>query len=91
MEVVIKMKGYSNETLNLWRLQSIDRALMAGRLVEPEFYEDTEKAIKEPNEKLFYETCERAKIFDQELIAHMWDIIEKAYSVYQGQSPGFLW
>ncbi len=78
------------------RLRSIDRALMAGRLVQPEFYEKTEKAIKGPEGKgpdkeLFLGVCRDAQISDKELIEHMWDMVVAARKVYMGQAPGQIW
>jgi hypothetical protein len=90
------MKAYSNEKLNMNRLQAMDRALMASRLVQPQFYEKTEKAIKGPdgkgpNKDLFLGVCKDARITDTELIEHMWDIVVAAKKVYMGQSPGIIW
>jgi hypothetical protein len=65
------MKAYSNEKLNMDRLRAMDRALMASRLVQPQFYEKTEKAIKGPkgpNKELFLDVCKDAQITDTELI-----------------------
>lgn len=79
------------------RLRAVDRALMASRLVQPQFYARTEKAIKgpkgrgPPNEKLFREVCGDAQITDEELINHMWNIVVAAKRVYMGQAPGIIW
>lgn len=90
------MKAYSNEKLNMMRLQAMDRALMAGRLVQPEFYQKTEEAIrgpdgKGPNRQLFLETCKAAQITDTELIGHMWEIVVAAKKVYMSHAPGQIW
>ena len=81
--------------MNIDRLRSIDRALMAGRLVQPELYDKTEKAIKNTDEKRskkeFYDVCRDAKITDMELVDHMWEIVVAARSVYMGQAPGIIW
>jgi hypothetical protein len=85
---------YSNQKLNMDRLRAIDRALMAGRLVQPQFYEKTEKAIKGPkgpNKDLFLDVCKDAQITDTELIEHMWDIVVAAQKVYMGHAPGQIW
>jgi hypothetical protein len=88
------MKAYSNEKLNTDRLRAMDRALMASRLVQPQFYEKTEKAIKGskgPDKKLFLDVCKDAQITDTELIEHMWEIVDAAKKVYMSHAPGQIW
>lgn len=90
------MERYSNEKLNMDRLQALDRALMASRLVQPEFYQRTEAAIlgkggKGPDRKQFFDVCKAAQITDMDLVEHMWEILYAARKVYMGQSPIILW
>jgi hypothetical protein len=89
------MKGYTDEKLNMDRLRALDRALMASRLVQPEFYPQTEMAIlgdgKGPNKELFFNVCEKAHITDKELVQHMWEIVNASKRVYLGHSPAILW
>jgi hypothetical protein len=88
------MKAYSNEKLNMDRLRAMDRALMASRLVQPQFYEKTEKAIKGlkgPDKKLFLDVCKDAQITDTELVEHMWEIVVAAKKVYMSHAPGQIW
>jgi hypothetical protein len=91
------MEGYSNEEVNMNRLRSIDRALMASRLVQPEFFERTEEAIigteKNPGPipEKFRKVCADAQITDQELIDHILEIIVAARKVYLGHAPGVIW
>jgi hypothetical protein len=91
------MKGYDNAELNRDRVMAYDRALMASRLLQPEFYQKTELAIigteKEPgpNKELFFQVCEEAQITDAKLVKHMWKIVVAAKSAYLGQAPGIIW
>ena len=90
------MREYSSNELNLDRLKAFDRALMASRLVQPEFYQKTEEAIKGkdgrgPDKELFMNVCAEAKITDKELIDHMWEIVFAARKVYLGHAPGQIW
>jgi hypothetical protein len=88
---------YSDKELNLDRLRAYDRALMASRLLQPEFYQKTELAIigteknPGPSRTLFFEVCKEAQITDAKLVKHMWEIVVAAKTVYMGQAPGIIW
>ncbi len=74
------------------RLKDYDRAMIASRLViDDRFYMATEKAVKEKDEKMFKDTCKKAKI-PVDLANHMWKIVDASWeTVYSKQNPNPFW
>jgi len=74
------------------RLEALDRAYMASKLVDKKHFKNMAIAIEHRDGATFKKTCGDAGITDQGLIDHMWEIIDAAYpAVYGLHAPGPIW
>ena len=60
------------------RAQALERALIASRLLEEEFFEDISNSVKNNDKALFEATCKKAKI-SPEMIEQLWNIVSVSY------------